>query len=57
MILRIAANGSGLRLVSYYVLGSNHQPPPDSRCRSALADGLTPTANPEGKIKESRIMF
>ena len=42
--LKVTANGSGLRLVSYYVLGANHRPPPlDSRCRSAPADSLSIT--------------
>ena len=46
----ITAKGSGLRLVSYCVPGSSHRPPPDSRGRSASADGLTTAIRPaEGK--------
>jgi hypothetical protein len=45
----ITANGSGLRLVSYYVPGSSHRSPPDSRSRSASPDGLIPTTRASGK--------
>jgi hypothetical protein len=55
---KITANGSGLRLVSYDVLEANHRlPPPDSRGRSASADGLPTTTRARGKKKRVCVMF
>jgi hypothetical protein len=50
---KIAANGSGLRLVSYDALEANQRRlPPDSRGRSASADGLPTTTRARGKKKK-----